>query len=153
MAITLPDSRGLSDEVLQALRLRALHGIESGFSQADVARLLGVAGETVSRWWTAYTAGGLQALPQERTGRPVGTGRTLSDEQGAHLQLLLDTKSPSDLGIAAPVWNRRAVRDLILNEYGLRVPIRTVGEYLRALGLYGQEAVPPRPQARSRRGA
>lgn len=134
MAITLPDSRGLPDDVLQALRLRALHAIESGFSQADVARVLGVACETVSRWWTAYTAGGLDALPQDRTGRPVGAGRTLSDEQCARLQQLLDTKSPADLGIAAPVWNRRAVRDLILNEYGLRMPIRTVGEYLRRWG-------------------
>src|SRR5207344_1767892 len=85
MGITLPDSRGLPDDVLQALRLRALHAIESGFSQADVARVLGVACETVSRWWTAYTAGGLETLPQDRTGRPVGTGRTLSDEQCTHL--------------------------------------------------------------------
>jgi len=53
MAIALPDSRGVSDEVMQALRLRALHGIELGFSQIDVAQLLGVACETISRWWTA----------------------------------------------------------------------------------------------------
>ena len=134
MAITLPDSRGLPDEVMQALRLRALRGIELGFTQADVAQLLGVACETVSRWWTAYQAGGVEALPHDRTGRPIGTGRTLSDDQGAHLQHLLDTKSPADLGIAAPVWNRRAVRDLIRNEYGIRMPIRTVGEYLRRWG-------------------
>src|ERR1700745_4075527 len=59
MAVSLPDARQLSDEVLEALRLRALRGCELGFSEADVAELLGVARETVSRWWTAYAAGGL----------------------------------------------------------------------------------------------
>jgi transposase len=134
MAIALPDSRGVSDEVTQALRLRALHGIELGFSQIDVAQLLGVACETISRWWTAYTTGGLESLPHDRTGRPVGSGCTLSNEQATHLQQLIDTKSPADLEIAAPLWNRRAVRDLILKEYGIRMPIRTVGEYLRRWG-------------------
>jgi MoxR-like ATPase len=63
MAISLPDARQLSDEVLQALRLRALRGIEQGFTETEVADLLGVAHETVCRWWTAYAAEGLDALP------------------------------------------------------------------------------------------
>ena len=74
MAISLPDTRSLSDEVLEALRLRALRGCEMGLSHADVAQMLGVWPETVSRWWTAYTSNGLDALPGERTGRPPGSG-------------------------------------------------------------------------------
>ena len=42
MAISLPDTRQLSDEVIKALGLRALRGCELGFSEADVADLLGV---------------------------------------------------------------------------------------------------------------
>ena len=41
---------------------------------------MGVCPETVSRWWTAYTTQGINALPHERTGRPVGSGRTLTDQ-------------------------------------------------------------------------
>ena len=127
MAITLPDSRELSDEVLQALRLRALRGLELGFTQADIADVLGVARETVCRWWTSYNAGGLDVgIPHDRTGRPVGTGRTLSTEQETHLQHLINTRSPEDLGIASPLWNRRAIRDLIHNECGITMPVRTV---------------------------
>ena len=37
MAIELPDARMLSDEVLEALRLRALRGRELGFTEADIA--------------------------------------------------------------------------------------------------------------------
>jgi transposase-like protein len=66
MAIELPDARLLSDEILEALRLRALRACERGATEADVADLLGVARETVSRWWSAYTRGGVQALPQPR---------------------------------------------------------------------------------------
>jgi transposase len=134
MAIELPDARTLSDEVLQALRLRALRGCEWGFSESDVAELLGVARETVSRWWSAYANGGVQALPDERSGRPIGSGRTLNDEQATHLQELLDANTPGKLGIASPLWNRRAVRDLIHKEYGIDMPIRTVGEYLKRWG-------------------
>jgi len=39
MAVLLPDARQLSDEGLEALRLRALHGRELGFTEADVADL------------------------------------------------------------------------------------------------------------------
>ncbi|HKA56627.1 MAG TPA: helix-turn-helix domain-containing protein [Candidatus Binatia bacterium] len=67
MAISLPDARELSDEVLEALRVRALRGCELGFSETDMAELLGVSRETVCRWWSAYVAGGIEALPHART--------------------------------------------------------------------------------------
>jgi hypothetical protein len=56
----LPDARELSDDILEALRLRALRGCELGFTETEVADLLGVRRETVCRWWTAYAAGGCQ---------------------------------------------------------------------------------------------
>lgn len=53
MALPLPDARELSDEVLEAFRLRALRGCQLGFTEVQVADMLGVARETVSRWWSA----------------------------------------------------------------------------------------------------
>jgi transposase len=131
MALSLPDARQLSNEVLQALRLRALRGCEMGFTQTEMADVLGVARETVSCWWSAYATDGLAALPHDRTGRPPGSGRTLSDEQAAHLQQVIDGHRPEEVGIAIPLWTRRAVCDLIRQEYGISMPVRTVGEYLR----------------------
>ena len=101
--------------------------------------------ETVSRWWTAYAAGGLEAIPGDRTGRPVGSGRTLSDEQARRIQDLIDDHSPEELGIAAAVWSRKAVRDLIRNECGIDMPVRTVGEYLKR---WGYTAKVPRRHAK-----
>jgi transposase len=131
MAIVLPDARELSDEVLEALRLRALRGCELGLTETEVAAILGVARETVCRWWSAYTDRGVPALPQRRTGRPLGAGRLLSDAQAERLQQLLRTHQPEELGVAAPLWTRRAVRDLIRQEYHLDLAERTVGHYLR----------------------
>ena len=145
MAIELPDARELPDVVLESLRLRALHGYEQGYTEASVADILGVARETVSRWWSAYCTGGVEALPQERTGRPVGSGRKLTDEQARHVQEMIDDHWPEDCGVASPLWTRRAVRDLIRKEYGIAMPLRTVGLYLRRWGYTPKK---PRHQAR-----
>ena len=145
MALSLPDARQLSDDVLEALRLRAVRGCELGFTQADIADLLGVSQETVSRWWTAYTAGGPAPSPAIGPGGPVGSGRTLSDEQARHIRDLIDDHSPEDLGIPAPLWSRRAVRDLIRTEFAIAMPVRTVGEYLKR---WGYTAKVPRRHAK-----
>jgi transposase len=134
MAIELPDARHLPDNVLKALRLRALHGCEQGYTEGSMADLFGVVRETISRWWSAYVEGGLEAIPQDRTGRPRGSGRTLNDEQGLHIQSLINGHTPDEQGIGSPLWTRRAVRDLIRKEYGITMPIRTVGEYLKRWG-------------------
>jgi len=145
MAIPLPDARELSDEVLEALRLRALRGCQLGLPEVQVAEMLGVARETVSRWWSAYAGQGVQALPHRRTGRPLGSGRALTDLQAQHLQRLLRSHQPEELGIAAPLWTRRAVGDLIRREYNVCLAVRTVGRYLRRWGFTAK-----RPRRRGR---
>jgi transposase len=134
MAIGVPDARHLSDEVLEALRLRALRGIELGFNRADMADVLGVTRETVSRWWTAYRTGGVDTLPRARTGRPLGSGRFVADEQATRIRSLIDENTPEELGIASALWTRRAVRDLIRKELSIELAERTVGKYLQRWG-------------------
>jgi transposase len=145
MAIPLPDARELSDEVLEALRLRALRGCQLGLTEVQIAEVLGIARETVSRWWSAYADHGVQALPHRRTGRPLGSGRALTDPQAEHIRQQLRTHQPEELGIAAPLWTRRAVRDLIRREYNACLALRTVGRYLQRWGFTAK-----RPRRHSR---
>ena len=145
MAIALPDARQLSDEALEVLRLRALRGIDLGFTEAEMSDVLGVSRNTVSRWWTAYTSGGVEALPHERTGRPLGSGRFLSDQQGSRIRSLIDENTPDNLGIASTLWTRRAVQELIGKELSIDLAERTVGEYLRRWGYTSKK---PRRRAR-----
>jgi transposase len=144
--VALPDARELSDEALEVLRLRALRGVELGFNEADMADVLGVSRDTVSRWWTAYMSGGVDALPHGRTGRPLGSGRLLSDEQASQVQILIDQNTPEKLGIASALWTRRAVGELIRNQFHIDLAERTVGEYLRRWNY-----TPKKPQRHARK--
>lgn len=134
MAIQLPDARQLSEAVLDALRLRAIRACERGHTHAEVAEIFGVSYGTVTRWWNAYQTGGIDALPGDRTGRPKGSGAALDDQQAARIQGLLNDYIPEELGISAPLWTRRAVRQLILDEFGIELAERTVGAYLARWG-------------------
>src|SRR5213082_2094633 len=125
MAIELPDGRSESNDVLDALRLRAVHARQLGYAVVDIAAILGVREETVSRWCSKYDQGGPEALPGDRTGRPIGSGRRLTSEQEQSLQQLLETKSPQELGIASALWTRQAVQELIQQRCSIRLPIRT----------------------------
>jgi len=145
MVVSLPDARELSDEVLEALRLRALRGCQLGLTETQTAEVLGVARETVCRWWSAFADHGVQALPQRRTGRPLGSGRVLTDSQAERIQHLLRTHQPEELGIASPLWTRRAVADLIRREFDVVLAVRTVGRYLARWGFTAK-----RPRRHSR---
>src|SRR6266536_1624367 len=145
MAIELPDARHLSDEGLRVIRERALRGVELGFTQTELAELLGVCQETISRWWAAYASEGPDALPGRRTGRPPGSGRMLTNEQAERIKALIDNNSAQKLGLSHALWTRRAVGDLVRKELDMDLADRTVG-------LHPQEAHAPLAQARPRRG-
>src|SRR5215470_20382236 len=73
--------------------------------------------------------------------RPMGSGRLLDTEQEQGLQQAIETKTPEEFQIASALWTRPAVRDLIRQQTGQRLPIRTVGEYLRRWGYTPQKPV------------
>jgi transposase len=141
MAIPLPDGRRESDDALEALRLRAAHARGLGYAVVEIAAILGVREEAVSRWWSQYTRAGMEGWPGDRTGRPIGPGRLLTPDQERAIQQLIETQIPQHLGIASALWTRQAVRDLIKQQFGIRLPIRTAGEYLRRWGFTPQEPV------------
>jgi transposase len=111
-----------------------VHARELGYAVIDLAALLGVREETVSRWCSRYDQGGQGALPRDRTGRPIGSGRLLNGGQEQGIQQAIETKTPQALEIPSALWTRQAVQELIHQQVGLRLPIRTVGEYLRRWG-------------------
>lgn len=144
--ISLPDADRMPDDAIEVLRLRAIHAREQGYTEELIADVLGVARETVSRWWVAYQRGGLDALPHRRTGRPKGSGRVLTPEQEAYVRQQIDTGHPGDLDINSALWTRRAVAELIRKRFGVEVAVRTVGTYLRRWGY-----TPKRPARVSRK--
>lgn len=147
----MPDGRCESNEVLDALRWRPAHARELGYAVADIAAILGVREETAPRRCSGYERGGQEALPGDRTGRPVGSGRWINAEQEQVIQQAIETEAPERLQIASALRTRPAVRDLIHQQLGLPLPIRTVGACLRRWGYTPQkplrEAYEQDPQA------
>src|SRR3954465_2250096 len=141
MTIELPDGRSESNDVLDALRLRAVHARQLGYAVGDIAAILGVREETVSRWCSRYARGGQEALPGDRTGRPIGSGRRLTDDQERAIQQAIETQTPQEVATASAPWPRQAVRELIEQQVGIRLSIRTVGEYLKRWGFTPQVPV------------
>ena len=81
---------------------------------------------------TAPAARSAPVVPST-TGKRHGCGRSSTK------------KSPEEVGIASPLWTRRAVAELIRKEYGIDMPVRTVGEYLER---WGYTAKVPRRHAK-----
>jgi transposase len=75
-----------------------------------------------------------------RGGRPQGSLRALSAKEERRAQQLICGKCPDQLSLPFALWTRAAIRELIRREFGVRLSIRGVGEYLARWGYTPQKA-------------
>jgi len=134
-----PDARLLNPTTQNYLRQQAIRLREQGKRFVDIARYLGVHRNTASDWWRQYQQYGSEAQEQQKRGNKLGEGRTLSQSEEARVQQLIRSHFPDQLGIDSALWTRRAVQDLIMQTAGVKMPIRTVGEYLNRWGFTPQK--------------
>ncbi len=135
------DARTLSNDALEQLRQQALRLHRRGETNTAIAEIVGVDRRTVGTWLKRYAAGGTKALRAKRRGRKVGEQRTLTPGQEAEAQRLLIDKTPDQLKLTFALWSRQAVRELLRVRFGVAMPIRTVGLYLRRWGFTPQKPV------------
>lgn len=129
-----PDARHLSIETQNYLRQQAIRLRQQGKRVNDISEYLGVHRNTVSDWWWEYEHYGEAALSQQERGRQVGEGRTLDPIEEGIVQSAITGHFPEDYGIDSALWTRRAVQTLIQQLCDVKMPVRTVGEYLRRWG-------------------
>jgi transposase len=142
----LPDPRSVCAESLNLWRLLAVRAVvDFDMSQADAAAQYGVSGNTMSLWVSLYREQGEAGLDVQPQGRPQGSGRALSDEQGQEIRQLVVDSMPCDHDIASATWTRQAVAELIAKRLGVDLTLQGVGQYLRRWGLTPQK---PARQAR-----
>ena len=124
------DARKLKPEVQQPLRNQAARLFKKGWKNQKIAEALGVSHVSVGRWRTAYTQNGSKGLKLGKRGRRIGALRTLSLDQEKEIQKAIMDKCPDQLKLPFALWNRKAVQQLIFELWSIKMPIRTVGEYL-----------------------
>lgn len=135
------DARKLTQQAQYELRRTCIKLLKAGQTQRDVAVILDIAYQTVNRWWQKYLSEGMSALKPGRRGRRKGENRTLALEQEKEIQALIRDRNPQQLKLKFALWNRQAVMDLIEQKYGIKLPIRTAGEYLKRWGFTPQKPI------------
>ncbi len=115
--------------------------MESGRRQKEIAEILDVSIAAIQKWNKLYKARGLAGLKLKQRGRGQGQNRSLTAEQEKEIQRLIRDKYPEQLKLKFALWNRQAVIDLIEQKFGIKLPIRTAGEYLKRWGYTPQKPI------------
>jgi transposase len=124
-------------DAMERRRLEAIDLLNEGLSQAEVARRLKVAQQTVSDWARQAREHGVESL--KKAGR-AGRKPRLSDAQKAQLeQRLLD--GPENLGYETPLWTCERVSHLIQLQFGVAYHPAHVWKLLRQIGWSCQRPV------------
>lgn len=123
------DSKAVYELKKVALRLR-----RKGKEVKEICEITGLADKTVRMAFEAYDAGGINAIKPKKRGRKTGEKRTMSAEQEREIITLLVDHDPTQLKLKGCMWTRSSVKELIKQKYGIIMPNRTVGEYLRRWG-------------------
>lgn len=134
------DSRSISSEAQEALRIRAVRAIINGMTQTDAAKVFGVSRGAICKWMSQYRKGGFRALKAGRKGRPKGKSR-LKGWQAAQIVRTITDRTPEQLKLPFVLWTRDAVGKLIEERFGVRVSLMTVGRWLKRWGFTPQKPV------------
>lgn len=111
-----------------------------GKTHAEIAQITGY-----TRSYVSTMLGKLAEQPHllegmSRGGRKPGSLRALSVKEERRAQALICGKCPDQLSMPFALWTRGAIRELIRREFGIRLSIRGVGEYLARWGYTPQKA-------------
>jgi transposase len=134
LTMAAADARGLPPDALVDLRKRVIAAVQSGASQAEVARLFGVSRQTVGSWVRAYRNRGEGSLRPGRRGRRPGEQLALTTEQQLWVARTVIRRTPDEIGLLYQVWTRQAVAELINREFRVVLGVTTIGSYLSRWG-------------------
>lgn len=135
-----PDTRTLPFEAIEEKRRTAQALRKKGMTRVEIGEIVGAHADTVGKWLKLKK----QDLVLKKRGRKPGTQKQLSDEHERHIKRLIIDKTPDQLKLAYALWTRESVRELILQETGVDLSIRTVGNYLKRWDM-----TPQKPQKRA----
>jgi transposase len=135
------DARRMSKEQQIEARRRAMILMARKWHDRDVAVAVGVNERTVRQWKQHRREHGAKSLLVDERGRAVGEGRTLSPVQEKEVRKLITDKMPDQLHLPFALWTRKAVAQLLETRFGIKLPVRTMGEYLKRWGFTPQKPI------------
>lgn len=133
------DGRKYSEEAQEERRRIAVRMKQNGSTLNEIRNAIGLNHSSICLAWKNFQKGGEEALKSGRRGRSKGDFRHLSPDQEKAIQKKIIDKLPEQLKLSFALWTRDAVRQLIKQDTGIEMPIRTVGEYLKRWGFTPQK--------------
>ena len=128
------DYRRVDPQAVYELKKVALRLRRKGKEVKEICEIIGLAEKAVRMAFEAYDVGGINAIKPKKRGRKVWEKRTLSVEQEQEIIAMLVDHDPAQLKLKDCMWTRDSVKELIQQKYGITMPNRTVGKYLRRWG-------------------
>lgn len=135
------DGRSHDPKAQYLLRKQVVRGHENGRNRRQIAAEVGLSYRAVCNIVERYLAYGKAGIAPKAKGRQIGQARRLTVEQEAHIQRLIIEKRPEQLKMTFALWSRNAVRQLVASEFGIELPVRTVGHYLKRWGFTPQKPI------------
>ena len=145
MEDTKTDYRKADANEIYAIKKTIIRQWKNGKTTAEIRDNTGMCINTVRDTIHKYKEGGMKALMPQKKGRRSGTCMRLTAEQSKVIQTAIIDKDPDQLKMPFALWTRKAVKELIKDKFGIDMPIRTVGDYLKRWGF-----TPQRPEKMSR---
>ena len=131
----------VSPEMLYEKRKQVINLHKKGKKLNEISETTGLCWQAIRNAIDLYEAKGVKGLKPARRGRPSGKGRRLTPEQEKQIQKDICDKRPEQLKMDFALWTREAVLIYIREHFGIDMPVRTVGEYLKRWGFTPQKPI------------
>ena len=133
------DYRKESAETVLAVKKQVIAQYQKKVKTKEIVQNTGLCVNTVRETIRKFRQGGMEALEPKKEGRPQGVGMVLSEEQSNWVRKTIVDKTPDQLKLPCALWTRKAVRQLIIEHFGILLPLSTMGLYLKRWGFTCQK--------------
>ena len=133
------DFRKVKDDIRDPMRKQAMRMIKKGIKKKEVASIYGVHVNTITNWVKKYRNLGSKGLKGLKRGVKSEDKKLLSSLEERQIQAMICDTMPDQLKLPYSLWTRKAVKELIEREFGVKLAITTTGDYLRSWGYTPQK--------------
>ena len=135
------DARNQTLERLHERRKQVVRLHKQGIKIMQIVPMTGLSYPTVRSAIDLFESGGWSAVKPSLRGRARGDGRLLSQAQEDAIQRLIIDTRPEQLKMDFHLWSRGAVGQLISQEFGIKLQVRSIGKYLTRWGFTPQKPI------------
>jgi transposase len=128
-------------EQLHERRKQVVRLHKKGIKIMQIVVMTGLSYPPVRAAIDLFESGGWAAIRPAQRGRTQGDARILTPAQEQAIQRMIVENRPEQLKMDFCLWSRVAVGQLIAQEFGLKLHVRSVGKYLHRWGFTPQKPI------------